>query len=209
MDIFFNFSLGLEGSYPPSILSQSRIGAILAPVLSLAFETGSSKASPIEMLETDIENDKKVLNEALSKEKLNTLVSNSSATISTDDISLKNKDGMSRKFSSSDLSCAEENANGKHEREENGSRRYSLTESCSGEEKEDVKKDKQRGIKHTLKRSLSSLTILGSKMTSNDNKVSKSGGRSVSAVQLSEVGIINIVVYIYIITIRFSIFHGR
>ena len=168
----------------------------MAPVLSLAFETGSSKASPIEMLETDIENDKKVLNEALSKQKLNTLVSNSSATISTDELELKNKDGMLRKFSSSELHCAEENANGKHEKEENGSRRYSLTESLSGEEKEDVKKDKQRGIKHTLKRSLSSLTILGSKITSNDTKVSKSGGRSASAIQLSEVGIINIVIYI-------------
>ena len=109
--------LGLEGSYPPSILSQSRIGAILAPVLSLAFETGSSKASPIEMLETDIENDKKVLNEALSKEKLNTLVYNSSATISTDDISLKSEDGKSRRFSSSELRSTEENENGEHERE--------------------------------------------------------------------------------------------
>ena len=188
--------MGLEGSYPPSILSQSRIGAILAPVLSLAFETGSSKASPIEMLETDIENDKKVLNEALSKEKSNTLVSNRSATISTDDISLRNGDGKSRRFSSSELLCAEENATGKQEREEKGSRRCSLSESLSGEEKKDVKKDKQRGIKHTLKRSLSSLTILGSRITSNDNKVSKSGGRSVSAVQLSEVGIINVVVYI-------------
>ena len=165
----------------------------MAPVLSLAFETGSNKASPIEMLETDIENDKKVLNEALSKEELNALVS---INVASDEISLKNKDGRSRKFSSSESRCTEENASGKHEREENASRRYSLTESCSGGEKEDVKKDKQRGIKHTLKRSLSSLTILGSKMTSNDNKVSKSGGRSVSAVQLSEVGIINIVVYI-------------
>ena len=183
----------------------------MAPVLSLAFETGSSKASPIEMLETDIENDKKVLNEALSKEELNASVSINVASISTDEISLKNKDGRSRKFSSSESRCAEENASGKHEREENASRRYSLTESCSGEEKEDVKKDKQRGIKHTLKRSLSSLTILGSKITSNDTKVSKSGGRSVSAVQLSEVGIINIVVHICrnIVTIIFSECYGR
>ena len=109
---------------------------------------------------------------------------------------MKTKDGRSRKCSSSELHCADENAAGKHEKEENGSRRYSLTESLSGEDKEDVKNDTQRGIKHTLKRSLSSLTILGSKITSNDTKVSKSGGRSVSAVQLSEVGIINIVLYI-------------
>ena len=121
-----------------------------------------------------------------------TLVSNSSDTISTDEIKLKNKERWSRRFSSSALSCAEENTTGKQEREEKGSRRCSLSESLSGEEKEDVKKDKQRGIRHTLKRSLSSLTILGSKITSNDNKVSKSGGRSVSAVQLSEVGIINL-----------------
>ena len=188
--------LGLEGCYPPSILSQSRIGSILKPVLSLAFETGSRRSSTIEILESDIENDKKVLNEALSREKLDTFIgSNGSAIISTDEPSLKNKNGRSRRFSSSEVRFAENIENGEDEREEEGSRRYSLSESFGGDEKEDVKRDKQRGIKHALKRSLSSLTILGTKITSTDNKVSKPKGRSVSAVQLSEVSIINITAY--------------
>ena len=160
---FLQRRLGLDANYPPSILSQSRVGVILAPIVhGLEMATGSSKASPLEMLEEDLNNEMNASSDVLSKQTINTIASTAAAPLGQ--IQIKTETDIEKP----PIRC---NSSGKNGREQGGS----------------ANKEKSRSIASSLTRSISSLTLLGCKKSSDDTTKPMPRGRSISISNLSEV----------------------
>ena len=158
--------LGLEANYPTSILNQSRIGEILAPLVhTLELSTGSSKGSALDMLEDDIENEYNTSCEVLSKEKTSTISPTATASIVTDPLQKEQKT-----------------------KELPGIQTSSGT--CDKLETDKTYKEKRRSFASSITRSLSSVTLIGSKKSSDETKRIRRRGGSISTSKLSEVVIL-------------------
>ena len=137
---------------------------VLSPIVySLGFTTASNKASPLEMLEEDLQEEGTSSSNILSKLQVDTI-----AIAATAPLREMNPD------------TTYDNNVSKRRRSSSGTTKEETTEIN--------KKEKPSGIV----RSLSSLTILGSKKSSKEESKSRPRGRSISSIQLSEVNIFKV-----------------
>ena len=139
-------------------MNQSRLGEFFAPLVHSLELTNSSKASPLDMLEEEIANEQSGSGNSLSKHTIQAIQATANAPL-----------GSTKKNKPNDVIKP--------------TRRGSSSSLVIKEEKE-----KQRPKTCSLGRSISSLTLLGSKKPFGKEKENSSiRVRSASTVQLSEV----------------------